>query len=142
MSKATCDIPAVLLEEFKKFRISKDCENSAFIMKVDLKSDPPAVVLEEIQTQVKIEDVASDLSESQPRYLVYSYKYTRADGRTSFPLMFIFYCPRELHPRTAMIYSSTKTPLINKLEITKVWDVQSADALTEAELLEKLAFWK
>jgi len=138
----TCAIPDELLEAFKKFKLSKDNANAALILKVDLQSSPPQVVVEEEKKNVTLEEIAEDLIESQPRYIVYSYKYVRDDGRTSFPLLMIFYCPQELQPRTAMIYSSTKQPLVNKLQIMKSWDVQVPESLTEDWLKEKLAFFK
>jgi len=139
----TCVIPDELLEEFKKFKLDKNNqENSALILKVDLHSEPPRVVVEELKQKVQLEDIAEDLIESQPRYIVYSYKYTQKDGRVSYPLVLIFYAPPELQPRTAMMYSSTKQPLVNKLQVMKTWDVQTPETLTEAWLLDKLSFFK
>eukprot|EP00026_Physarum_polycephalum_P020137 Phypoly_transcript_22528.p1 GENE.Phypoly_transcript_22528~~Phypoly_transcript_22528.p1 ORF type:complete len:142 (-),score=26.35 Phypoly_transcript_22528:98-523(-) len=139
----TCIIPDELMEEYKKFKLDKStAENSALILKVDLLSEPPKVVVDEIRKQVSLEEIAEDLTESQPRYIVYSYKYTHKDGRLSFPLVLIFYAPQELHPRTAMMYSSTKQPLVNKLQVMKTWDVQTPETLTEEWLKEKLAFFK
>jgi len=138
----TCAITDEVLEAFKKFKLAKDVTNAVLILKVDLQSNPPQIVVEDERKPVTLEEIAEDLIESQPRYIVYSYKYTRDDGRTSYPLVLIFYCPQELQPRTAMIYSSTKQPLVNKLQIMKTFDVQLPETMTEAWLREKLAFFK
>jgi hypothetical protein len=90
-----------------------------------------------------IDDIRGTMPESAPRYIAYryssrsftftsllltvsrqlssiSYKYTHDDGRVSLPLVFIFYCPRDINPTLAMLYTSTKTKLINALQIQKV----------------------
>ena len=54
--------------------------------------------LESEMEDVSIEQIANQLPESAPRYIAYSYKYTHEDGRQSFPLVFIFYCPSDINP--------------------------------------------
>lgn len=63
------------------------------------------VVIDEEMADCSLEEVAAELpgiqrlssyadsTEFSPRYLVYSYCQKHADGRVSYPLVFIFYCP-------------------------------------------------
>lgn len=37
--------------------------------------------------------MAEELPEFSPRYIVFSYCHAHGDGRVSYPLMFIYYCP-------------------------------------------------
>ncbi len=40
-----------------------------------------------------ISEVAAELPEFSPRFIAYSYCHTHDDGRVSYPLVFIHYCP-------------------------------------------------
>jgi hypothetical protein len=53
------------------------------------------------------------------RFIAYSYELKHDDGRVSYPLVFIFYCPNTT-PNWNMLYSSAKTRLTNALKIMKV----------------------
>jgi len=131
----TCEIPPEIVEEGKKFKFNK--KNSyAMILKINTKA--LKVELESVQEDVKIEDIANQLPDSAPRYIAYSYKHTHSDGRTSLPLVFIFYCPRDINPTLNMLYASTKTRLINALQVQKTFDIQVAEDLTEDWLKTKL----
>ena len=50
------------------------------------------------------------------RYVVYSYRHERPDGRVSFPLIFIYYSPNGVKPDMHMMYASSKTNLVQKLD--------------------------
>ena len=76
---------------------------------------------------------------SAPRFLLYSYKITRDDGRIQQPLVFLFYSPTGGNPSLSMAYTRVKTPFIAKLaglEESKIFDFHSVDDLT-TEWLEK-----
>lgn len=89
-----------------------------------------------------IEDIAQNLPESVPRYIAYNYRWAHADGRISYPLMFIFYCPKGISTNLNMLYSSTKTLIVNELKMTKIFDVRDAEELNESWIKDKLAFFK
>jgi hypothetical protein len=65
---ATCDVPDELKQQFKEFKL-KHKAKAAFIMKIN--KDKLAVELDEIMTNVTMEDIASSLPESAPRYIAY-----------------------------------------------------------------------
>lgn len=73
-------------------------------MKVDIKQ--MTVMVEDEMEDCDMEEVAGELPEFSPRYVAYrldgvlwrvlidcSYQYTHSDGRISYPLVFIYYCP-------------------------------------------------
>jgi len=135
----TCDVPAEIVQDFKKFKLSKQ-SGVAIIFKVN--KEKLLVEIDQQMDNVSISDVAAALPESAPRFIAYSYKYTHPDGRTSLPLVFIFYCPRDISPTLNMLYTSTKTRLINSLEIMKTFDVQDVESLNQDWLNEKMKFFK
>jgi len=49
-----------------------------------------------------------------------SYKWTHEDGRVSFPLVFIFYCPKGINTKLNILYASTKPVLTETLQVQKV----------------------
>jgi len=135
----TCEIPDEIREEFKKFKLTKN-SGEAVLMKIN--KDKLIVEIENRYKDTKIEDIANDLPESAPRFIAYSYKYTHEDGRFSMPLVFVFYCPPDINPSLAMMYSSTKTRLLQATQIQKTFDIQDPEALNEDWLKEKLKFFK
>jgi len=109
-----------------------------------MKINPSAleVVVDEILENVSISEVADNLPESSPRYIAYSYKWTHEDGRVSFPLVFIFYCPKGINTKLNILYASTKPVLTETLQVQKLFSVATTDELTEDWLKDKLGFFK
>eukprot|EP00003_Mantamonas_plastica_P028844 TRINITY_DN6710_c0_g1_i2.p1 TRINITY_DN6710_c0_g1~~TRINITY_DN6710_c0_g1_i2.p1 ORF type:complete len:112 (+),score=27.63 TRINITY_DN6710_c0_g1_i2:102-437(+) len=94
------------------------------------------VIIDENIEETAIDEVAWDLPEA-PRYIIYSYKWERDDGRVQYPLIFIYYSP----PSSAMLnmmYASTKVLLQQTFENLKYMEATTADEIDEAWLKEKL----
>jgi hypothetical protein len=134
----TCTVPAELVAAFKKFKTSKNSANSAYIMKIDKAS--LAVVLDQQLDNTPFGQLADVLPESQPRFIAYSYKHTHKDGRSSFPLVFIYYCPPS-NAQSSMMYASTKTQVVQALGISKDFEVRDASELNEEWLQQKLGLF-
>ncbi|XP_053567045.1 glia maturation factor beta [Bombina bombina] len=120
-SLVVCDVDEELVEKLKKFRFRKETNNAAIIMKID--KDKRLVVLEE------------------EHEIVYSYKYQHEDGRVSYPLCFIFSSPVGCKPEQQMMYAGSKNKLVQKAELTKVFEIRNTEDLTEEWLTEKLGFF-
>jgi len=131
----TCEIPAEVKEAGKKFKLSKKT-SYALIMKIN--KEKLIVEVEDTLEDQSISDIANTLPDSAPRYILYSYQHKHPDGRVSIPLVFIFYCPRDINPTLNMLYASTKTRLINELQVMKTFDIQISEDLTEEWLKNKL----
>jgi len=136
----TCAVSEDVKTRFKAFKTSRNQANNAFLMKIN----PSAleVVVDEILENVSISEVADNLPESSPRYIAYSYKWTHEDGRVSFPLVFIFYCPKGINTKLNILYASTKPVLTETLQVQKLFSVATTDELTEDWLKDKLGFFK
>jgi len=83
------------------------------------------------------EFVQERLPESTPRFLVYSGKYSHPGGRVTYPLVFFFYCPPTSVENNSL-YASTKTRLVNKLEIGKIADLRDKEDVSEQWLQDIL----
>jgi len=131
----TCEIPQEVKDAGKKFKLSKKT-SYALILKIN--KEKLEVQIEDTLEDQTIDNIASSLPDSAPRYILYSYNHKHPDGRVSMPLVFIFYCPRDINPTLSMLYASTKTRLINELQVMKTFDIQIAEELTENWLKNKL----
>ncbi|CAI9546756.1 unnamed protein product, partial [Staurois parvus] len=138
-SLVVCEVDEQLVERLKKFRFRKETNNSAIIMKID--KDRRLVVLEEEHEGISPDELKDELPERQPRFIVYSYKYQHEDGRVSYPLCFIFSSPVGCKPEQQMMYAGSKNKLVQKAELTKVFEIRNTEDLTEEWLLEKLGFF-
>ncbi|XP_015676168.1 glia maturation factor gamma [Protobothrops mucrosquamatus] len=139
-SLVVCDVDPELIEKLKKFRFQKETNNTALIMKVD--KNRQLVVLEEEFQDISPEQLSNELPERQPRFVVYSYRYTHDDGRVSYPLCFIFSSPAGCKPEQQMMYAGSKNRLVQIAELTKVFEIRSTEELTEQWLKERLAFFR
>ncbi|KAL2096703.1 hypothetical protein ACEWY4_008851 [Coilia grayii] len=139
-SLVVCEVDESLKEKLKKFRFRKETNNAAILMKIDMQQQ--LVVLEEEYEDISLDDLRNELPERQPRFIVYSYRYSHADGRVSFPLCFIFSSPVGCKPEQQMMYAGSKNRLVQTAELTKVFETRNADDLTEEWLKAKLSFFR
>jgi len=72
------------------------------------------VCLEEELQDIDVEDLREALPSHQPRFLVYSYRLDHDDGRTSYPMCFIFSTPRGNLVNQDKIEQRCKHLLINQ----------------------------
>lgn len=47
-------------------------------------------------------------------------RWERSDGRVSYPIVMIYYAPREGNPYLSMMYSSSKVVVCNAIDVFKV----------------------
>ncbi|XP_072287833.1 glia maturation factor gamma isoform X1 [Pyxicephalus adspersus] len=139
-SLVVCDVDPELKDRLRKFRFRKETNNAAILMKID--KDKQLVVLEEEFEDISPDDLQNELPERQPRFLVYSYKYTHDDGRISYPLCMIFSSPVGCKPEQQMMYAGSKNRLVQTAELTKVFEIRNTSDLTEEWLKERLAFFR
>lgn len=105
-------------------------------MKVD--REKQLVCLEEELQDIDVEDLREALPSHQPRFLVYSYRLDHDDGRTSYPMCFIFSTPRDCKPELQVMYAGTKLALVEEAGLTKVFEIRELEELTEEWLRSKL----
>ena len=113
-----CKPDKQLEEGIKQFRTrqEKPGQASALVMKVDKESQ--TIVLEELLENLdSLEELTDSLPDHQPRFIVYSCCLEHADGRNSFPMVFIFFSPRDCKPELQMMYAGSKLELVNKVRL-------------------------
>ena len=110
-----------LEEGIKQFRSrqEKPGHASALVMKVDKESQ--TIVLDELLENLEsLEELTDSLPDHQPRFIVYTCCLEHADGRNSFPMVFIFLSPRDCKPELQMMYAGSKLDLVNKVRLGNV----------------------
>jgi len=132
----TVDIPQELKDSLRKFRFTRRKGNAAFVVKIN----KPKLIMEEVEIldNISIEDLAEELPEASPRYVVLSYNLVHKDGRTSSPLVLINWAPA-CETSLLTLHASALIDFQNTAEISKVLEVRDgADGLTESILETKL----
>eukprot|EP00041_Stephanoeca_diplocostata_P020643 m.465408 g.465408 ORF g.465408 m.465408 type:complete len:142 (-) comp21628_c0_seq10:130-555(-) len=135
-----CDIGDDIIAVAKKLRFRKDKNNAAFIIKINM-GEMKCEIEEELE-DCSIEEVKDELPDFSPRYICLSYCYHHDDGRISFPLMFIYYCPGGVKPDHNMVYASVQPDLVQKTNMTKVFELRDSDDFDEDWVKQKLGFFR
>ncbi|KAI8388816.1 uncharacterized protein BYT42DRAFT_561335 [Radiomyces spectabilis] len=137
MSTSTCEIDPALLEKIKEFRFAKNSTgNAAFVLQIDRKQ--LKIVEVEVLEDISIEELVEELPENTPRYVILSYELKHDDGRTNFPLVFIYWAPATAPAALHMLYTSAKTFLQEKTGVMRGFDIRDADMLTDEYLRSQL----
>ncbi|EPQ28344.1 uncharacterized protein PFL1_04171 [Pseudozyma flocculosa PF-1] len=132
----TVDIPASVLEETKRFRLSKSSSAglAALVYKIEKKS---LCLVVEDRIEGALEDVLEELPENSPRFLVVSYQLQHRDGRVSYPLFILYWAPTTSSNDQSMLYASALSNFSVQVDIAKVIDVRDGE-LSKQALEERL----
>ncbi|PWN23641.1 glia maturation factor beta [Microstroma glucosiphilum] len=133
-SSSTVDIPKSLLEDLAKFRMAKRSSGSAaIVIKVDKKK--LLMEMEEQFDDVSLEELEDELPENTPRYILLSYQLSHKDGRVSFPLVLLFWCPETSSVEMSTLYASALSSLSVQSDVGKV--VEFREGKVERKVLEQ-----
>ncbi|EFC45493.1 cofilin [Naegleria gruberi] len=126
-----------VLKEYKKVRLSSSKSMVALILKI--KKDDGSIIIDDKLEETNFDDLQTFLDDCnlQPRFIILSYAWQRSD-RVQYPLMSIFYTPKNANPYDQMMYSRLKLPLIRKLDVPRSYEIRDYEDLTEEWLLENL----
>lgn len=88
-ASTTVDIPESVKAELKKFRYRKaSAGDTALVLKIDKKT--LTLGIEDTLDGVTPDELAEELPENSPRFVVYSYKLNHKDGRVSFVRFLVY----------------------------------------------------
>jgi len=88
---------------------------------------------------ISLDDLAEELPESSPRYVVLSYNLVHQDGRTSSPLVLINWAPA-CETSLLTLHASALLDFQNTVDVNKCLEVRDgAEGLTKS-ILEELVF--
>ncbi|OQD76324.1 hypothetical protein PENDEC_c004G07183 [Penicillium decumbens] len=124
-------------EKLRKFRLStsraKDPQAIIYIIDKETQEIRP----EDGEVYTKMEDLADELPESSPRYILLSHPLTLKDGRLSVPYVLLYWLPVNCNPSQRMMYASAVELMRNSAEVNRVIEVHEDEDVTS--IAEKLA---
>ncbi|KAF3400659.1 Actin-depolymerizing factor gmf1 [Talaromyces pinophilus] len=120
-------------EELRKFRLgtSRAKDPQARIYIIDIKTKE--IRAESNDTYTKLEDIADELPDSSPRFVLLSYPHTLASGRLSVPYVLLYYLPENCNPSSRMMYAGAVELFRNTAEVQRVIEVESEGDVLDIE---------
>jgi len=126
-----------VLAQLKKLRFAKPTQHvTAYVVKINRKD--LRICEDEQFEDITIEELAEELPDDSPRYIVMSYKYSHSDGRVSYPLLLIYYCPYGSSPELNMLYASSHIFFREKVNLSKAFELRDKEQLTDMWVVEQL----
>lgn len=100
-----CPISEEALKAYKKVRLSSS--KSMMVLTLKIEKDTNNIIIDEQFNECSFDDLQLYLDDTnlQPRYLILSYAWQRSD-RVQYPLMFIFYTPKNANPYDQSMFFS------------------------------------
>ncbi|PTB70761.1 glia maturation factor beta [Trichoderma citrinoviride] len=119
-------------EHLRKFRLttSRASKPQAIIYLID-KSTHEIRQDDDKTTYTSLDEIADDLPDHAPRFILLSYPLTMPDGRLSVPYVLLYYLPITTNAETRMLYAGAKELIRNTAEVNKVIDIESAEDLED-----------
>lgn len=102
-------------------------------MKIDRESH--ALECEQQLNDCSVDELKDELPSNQPRFVLLSWSKKHDDGRLSFPLLFIYYCPTGSSPELQMLYAGSRNSIANECNVSKTIELRDIDDLDD-ELLD------
>ncbi|KAH8596014.1 GMF family protein [Bisporella sp. PMI_857] len=124
----TADKPGKL----KKFRLgtSRAKELQAVIYEINRKT--LVIKQDEEETVYKtLEDIAEDLPDHSPRFVLLSYPLTLKSGRYSVPYIMLYYMPATCNAELRMLYAGAKELMRNTAEVGQIIELDSKEDIED-----------
>ncbi|TFK36323.1 hypothetical protein BDQ12DRAFT_667754 [Crucibulum laeve] len=135
----TVDIPQTIKDSLRKFRFARRNAGSAAIV---IKINKQKLIMEEVEQfdNISIEELAEELPENSPRYVVLSHELKHNDGRTSFPLVLLNWAPTTSEIGMMTLHASALINFQNTADVSKVIEIRDGpEGLTKEIVNSKLA---
>ena len=94
-------------------------------------------LLEEHPEGVPLDEMAEKLPKAEARFIITVPERVHKDGRKSYPIVLVAYCPMGLPPQLNIFYSNARVQLAKDFNITNVWEAKKKYQIGDEELAEK-----
>jgi len=124
-------------EQLRKFRLgtSRAKTAQAKIYMIDPKTQEVRQASDE--TYSDLQDLADELPDSSPRFVLLSYPLTLPSGRLSVPYVLIYYLPVNCNPNLRMSYAGCLETMRNTAEVNRIIEISDSEDLADKEGVEK-----
>ncbi|KAJ9144798.1 GMF family protein [Coniochaeta hoffmannii] len=119
-------------DQLRKFRLgtSRSNDPQAVIYLIDKQTHE--IKQDEDKTVYKsLDEIAEDLPDHTPRFVLLSYPLTLPSGRLSVPYVMLYYLPITCSNDMRMMYAGAKELMRNTAEVGKVIDIESVEDLED-----------
>jgi len=120
-------------EQLRKFRLgtSRASTPLAKIYQIDTKTQE--IKPSSDDTYSEMPELADELPDSSPRFILLSYPLTLPSGRLSVPYVLLYYLPVNCNPNMRMSYAGAVELMRSTAEVNRVLEIQEAEELEEIE---------
>jgi len=80
-----------------------------------------------------LQDLADELPDHSPRFVLLSYPLTLPSGRLSVPYVLLYYLPVTCNAEMRMLYAGAKELMRNTAEVGRVIELSEAEELESIE---------
>ncbi|KAL1973672.1 hypothetical protein VTN31DRAFT_6307 [Thermomyces dupontii] len=112
-------------EKLRKFRLgtsrAKDPQGIIYVIDPKTKEIRP----EDDTVHSSLQDIADELPDSSPRFVLLSYPFTLPSGRLTVPYVMLYYLPENCNPSSRMMYAGAVELMRNTAEVNRVIEVES-----------------
>ncbi|EKM82439.1 hypothetical protein AGABI1DRAFT_111061 [Agaricus bisporus var. burnettii JB137-S8] len=131
----TVDIPQDIKDTLRKFRFAKRSKGSAAIV---IKINKAKLIMEEVEQfdNISIEELAEELPENSPRYVVISHELNHPDGRTSYPLVLLNWAPTSSETSLLTLHASALLDFQEIADVSKVIEIRDGPELLTKEAID------
>ncbi|KAF2750495.1 glia maturation factor beta [Sporormia fimetaria CBS 119925] len=120
-------------QKLRKFRLgtSRAKDPQAVIYQIDKKT--LEIVPEDDTVYNNVQEVADELPDHAPRFVLLSYPLTLDSGRLSVPYVMLYYLPVTCNNEVKMLYAGAKELMRNTAEVNRIIEIDSPDELEDIE---------
>ncbi|KIX08642.1 uncharacterized protein Z518_03299 [Rhinocladiella mackenziei CBS 650.93] len=116
-------------DQLRKFRLGTSRAKTplAKIYQIDTKTQE--IKLSSDETYSDMLELADELPDSSPRFILLSYPLTLPSGRVSVPYVLLYYLPVNCNPNMRMSYAGAVELMRGTAEVNRVLEIQDAEDL-------------
>ncbi|KAK0665118.1 hypothetical protein QBC41DRAFT_16640 [Cercophora samala] len=119
-------------QHLRKFRLGTSRSNDPQAVIYFIDKQTKEIRQDEDGTVYKsLDEIADDLPDHSPRFILLSYPLTLPSGRISVPYVMIYYMPTTCNSELRMLYAGAKELMRNTSEVTKILDLETPEELEE-----------
>ncbi|KAJ5529192.1 Glia maturation factor beta [Penicillium freii] len=118
-------------EKLRKFRLgtSRAKDAQAIIYIIDAKSQE--IRPQDDKVYSNMEELADDLPESSPRFILLSHPMTTKDGRPSVPYVLLYWLPENCNPMQRMSYANAVELMRTSAQVNRVIEVEADEDIVD-----------
>ncbi|KAG8627717.1 hypothetical protein KVT40_003590 [Elsinoe batatas] len=117
----------------RKFRLSTSRSNTPQARIYLINKSTHEIHAEDDVTYTNLQELADELPDHSPRYILLSYPLTMASGRLSVPYVMLYYLPVTCNAELKMVYAGAKELVRNTAEVQRIIEVGDAEEVVEIE---------